>query len=61
MTPWVFQADIMNGTDPSTQDVATEKRLFTQHKVKALLYNQQVTDTLTQSLSSRSCVRTTSR
>jgi zinc/manganese transport system substrate-binding protein len=49
MTPWAFQADIMNGTDPSPQDVAIEKSLFTQHKVKVFLYNQQVTDSLTDS------------
>jgi zinc/manganese transport system substrate-binding protein len=48
-TPLAFQADIMNGTDPSAQDVALERSLFTGHKVKAFLYNQQVTDTLTQS------------
>jgi zinc/manganese transport system substrate-binding protein len=49
MTPFPFQADIMNGTDPSAQDVAVERSLFTQHKVKALLYNQQVTSSLTES------------
>jgi zinc/manganese transport system substrate-binding protein len=49
LTPWAFQADIMNGTDPSAQDVAIEKSLFTGHKVKVFLYNQQVTDTLTES------------
>jgi zinc/manganese transport system substrate-binding protein len=49
MTPWVLQADIMNGTDPSPQDVAVERSLFTQHKVKVFLYNQQVTDALTDS------------
>jgi zinc/manganese transport system substrate-binding protein len=48
-TPFAFQADVMNGTDPSAQDVALERSLFTQHKVKVFLYNQQVTDTLTQS------------
>ena len=48
-TPWAFQADVMNGTDPSAQDVAAERDLFTQHKVKALVYNQQVTDSLTES------------
>ena len=48
-TPWEFQADVMNGTDPSAQDVARQRSLFTQHKVKVFLYNQQVTDTLTQS------------
>jgi zinc/manganese transport system substrate-binding protein len=49
LTPWAFQADIMNGTDPSAQDVAAERSLFTQHKVKVLVYNQQVTDSLTES------------
>ncbi len=49
MTPFAFQADIMNGTDPSAQDVAIERSLFTQHKVKVFLYNQQVTDSLTES------------
>jgi zinc/manganese transport system substrate-binding protein len=50
MTPWAFQADIMNGTDPSPQDVAVERSLFTEHKVKVFLYNQQVTDSLTDSI-----------
>jgi zinc/manganese transport system substrate-binding protein len=49
-TPWTFQADIMNGVDPSPQNVATEKSLFTQRKVKIFVYNQQVTDPLTESL-----------
>ena len=49
LTPWTFQADVMNGVDPSPQNVAAERALFTQRKVRALLYNQQVTDSLTQS------------
>jgi zinc/manganese transport system substrate-binding protein len=49
LTPWTFQADIMNGVDPSPQSVAAQRALFTGHKVKVLLYNQQVTDTLTES------------
>jgi zinc/manganese transport system substrate-binding protein len=49
LTPWTFQADIMNGIDPSPQDVSLEKSLFTQHKVKVFLYNQQVTSALTES------------
>ncbi len=49
LTPWTFQADIMNGIDPSPQDVTTETSLFTRHKVAAFLYNQQVTDSLTES------------
>ena len=39
----------MNGTDPSPQDTARQNSLFTQHKVKVFLYNQQVTDSLTES------------
>ena len=49
-TPWSFQADVMNGTDPSPQDVATQQALFTKHEVKVFVYNQQVTDSLTESL-----------
>lgn len=48
-TPWAFQADVMNGTDPSAQDVAVERRLFEKHEVTAFVYNQQVTDSLTES------------
>jgi zinc/manganese transport system substrate-binding protein len=50
LTPWTFQADIMNGVDPSPQLTATQRALFTDHKVKVFLYNQQVTDPLTDSL-----------
>jgi zinc/manganese transport system substrate-binding protein len=50
LTPWTFQAGIMNGVDPSPQVLAAQKALFTDHKVKVFLYNQQVTDPLTQSL-----------
>jgi zinc/manganese transport system substrate-binding protein len=49
LTPWAFQADIMNGVDPSPQDVALQDSLFADHKVKVFLYNQQVTDSLTES------------
>jgi zinc/manganese transport system substrate-binding protein len=49
-TPWTFQADIMNGVDPSPQDVATERDLLAGRKVRAFVYNVQVTDPLTQSL-----------
>jgi len=48
LTPFGLQADIMNGVDPSPQDVTFQTGLFTEHKVKVLVYNQQVTDTLTQ-------------
>jgi zinc/manganese transport system substrate-binding protein len=49
LTPWTFQAAIMNGVDPSPQNVAVQRALFTGHKVRVFLYNQQVTDALTQS------------
>lgn len=49
LTPFGFQADIMNGVDPSPQDVTFQTGLFTGHRVKVFVYNQQVTDTLTQS------------
>jgi zinc/manganese transport system substrate-binding protein len=50
LTPFTFQAAIMNGVDPAPQELAVEKSLFTQHKVKVFLYNQQVTSALTQSI-----------
>jgi zinc/manganese transport system substrate-binding protein len=49
MTPFSLQAAIMNGTDPSPQDVETQNDLFSGHRVKVFVYNQQVTDPLTQS------------
>jgi zinc/manganese transport system substrate-binding protein len=50
LTPFRFQADIMNGTDPAPQDIALVNSLFAQHKVKLFAYNQQVTDSLTASI-----------
>ena len=49
LTPFRFQADVMNGVDPAPQDISAQSRLFSEHKVKVFLYNQQVTDSLTQS------------
>jgi len=49
LTPFTFQADVMNGVDPSPQNVTLQNGLFSGHKVKVFLYNQQVTDSLTQS------------
>jgi zinc/manganese transport system substrate-binding protein len=48
MTPFAMQADVMNGTDPAPQDISLENQLLSQRHVKVFLYNQQVTDTLTQ-------------
>jgi zinc/manganese transport system substrate-binding protein len=53
MTPFGLQADIMNGVDPSPQYVSLEDGLFTSHKVKVFVYNQQVTDALTASFLSQ--------
>ncbi|HLX50226.1 MAG TPA: zinc ABC transporter substrate-binding protein [Streptosporangiaceae bacterium] len=49
VTPFRLQADIMNGVDPAPQDISLESGLLSGHRVKAILYNQQVTDSLTQS------------
>ncbi len=53
LTPFTMQADIMNGVDPSPQGVSLQDALFSGHRVKALVYNQQVTDSLTQSFLSQ--------
>jgi zinc/manganese transport system substrate-binding protein len=49
LTPFSLQAAIMNGTDPSPQDVSLQNSLFADRKVKVFVYNQQVTDSLTES------------
>jgi zinc/manganese transport system substrate-binding protein len=49
MTPFALQADVMNGVDLAPQDVTLQHQLLSQHRVKVLLYNQQVTDSVTQS------------
>ena len=49
LTPFAFQAGIMNGVDPAPQYVSLQNGLFSGHKVKVFLYNQQVTDSLTAS------------
>jgi zinc/manganese transport system substrate-binding protein len=50
LTPFVFQADIMNGVDPAPEDITLEKGFFTKHMVKVFVYNQQVVDSLTTSI-----------
>jgi zinc/manganese transport system substrate-binding protein len=47
LTPFSLQAAIMNDTDPAPQDAAAQKALFTGKKVEAFVYNQQVTDAIT--------------
>jgi zinc/manganese transport system substrate-binding protein len=49
VTPWSLQAAIMNGTDPAPQDVSVQQNLLSSRGVKIFFYNQQVTDSLTQS------------
>ncbi len=48
MTPFGLQADIMNGVELSPQYVSLQNSLFSEHKVQVFLYNQQVTDALTE-------------
>jgi zinc/manganese transport system substrate-binding protein len=50
LTPFRFQADIMNGVEPSPQDIALENGFFSQHRAKVFVYNEQVTDALTTSI-----------
>ncbi len=53
LTPFQFQADIMNGVDPAPQDITLENGFFTKHQVKVFCYNQQVVDALTASIRDR--------
>jgi zinc/manganese transport system substrate-binding protein len=48
VTPFSMQADIMNGTDPAPQAVTEQNALLSGRRVMVFVYNQQVTDTVTQ-------------
>jgi|ERR1700722_1287131 len=50
LTPFVFQADIMNGVDPAPEDISKEDGYLTKHDAKVFCYNQQVVDSLTASI-----------
>lgn len=50
LTPFAFQADVMNGVDPAPEDITLENGFFTKHQVKLFCYNQQVVDSLTTSI-----------
>jgi zinc/manganese transport system substrate-binding protein len=50
LTPPAFMEAIESGTDPAPADVAAERDLLTGRKVKALLYNSQVTSPLTEQI-----------
>ena len=49
-TPFSFQADVMNGVDPAPQGISLVTGLLRDRRVKALVYNQQVTDSTTDAL-----------
>lgn len=48
LTPFTLQAAVMNGYDPSPQDITRQEDLLSGRQVRVLLYNQQVTDPLTE-------------
>jgi zinc/manganese transport system substrate-binding protein len=50
LTPTTFALAIMQGNDPSPQDVQVEKGLFTANKVKIFFYNQQAVAPITVTL-----------
>ncbi len=50
VTPFPFQADIMNGVDPSPEAITQEQGLLTRHVAKVFCYNQQVVSSFTTSL-----------
>jgi zinc/manganese transport system substrate-binding protein len=52
VTPFRFQADVMNGIDPSPEDIAFQQGLLTHRKVRVFLYNEQVSSPVTVSLQS---------
>jgi zinc/manganese transport system substrate-binding protein len=50
LTPFRFQADVMNGIDPSPEDIVTQQSLLTRHAVAALCFNAQVSSPVTLAL-----------
>jgi zinc/manganese transport system substrate-binding protein len=48
LTPFTMQADIMNDADPAPQAVALQESFFSEGKADAFVYNQQVTDSITE-------------
>lgn len=50
LTPYVFQADVMNGVDPAPEDITLENGFLTTHEAKVFCYNEQVVDSLTSSI-----------
>ncbi len=50
LTPLALQRDVMNGVDPAPEDVTVVERALRHHLVKVFIYNEQVVDSLTNSL-----------
>ena len=50
LTPKQFMANVMNGVDPAPQDIATVESLLSNHEVQLFVFNQQVSDSVTQGL-----------
>jgi zinc/manganese transport system substrate-binding protein len=50
LTPFRFQADVMNGVDPSPEDIVTQQDLLNHHRVGALCFNAQVSSPITSAL-----------
>lgn len=48
LTPFSMQADVMNGTDLPPQDVTLQNGLFSGHRVKVFVHNQQVSSPTTE-------------
>jgi zinc/manganese transport system substrate-binding protein len=48
LTPKSLQSAVMNGTDPSPQDISTQSHLISSREVRLVAYNEQVTDSLTE-------------
>jgi zinc/manganese transport system substrate-binding protein len=48
LTPFTMQADVMNDADPAPQAVALQESFFSEKKADAFVYNQQVTDSITE-------------
>ena len=57
LTPSGLQADIMNGVDLCPQYVSLQDSLFSEHKVRVFVYNQQVTDPVTRTFLQEAAVR----
>jgi zinc/manganese transport system substrate-binding protein len=50
LTPFRFQADVMNGIDPSPEDIVAQQSLLNRHRVGALCFNAQVSSPVTSAL-----------